>query len=349
MEKNQIQQKSESSFKNMDKNNLWLIIIVIAVFAIVSIAEPSKFLKSNNFQSMAYQFPEFGIMALGMMICMIAGGIDLSVVGISNLSGIIAALIITSTNDPSAGTIILAILAALLVGAGCGLFNGFLIGYLRIPAMLVTLCGLEVYSGLGLAITKGPAVTGIPESFQQIGNGLIGNTVPISLIVFIGLVAALWYILKYTQYGQQLYMMGANPTASKYAGINNLSVTVKTHIISGVLAAISGIIICSHYGSAKSDYGSSYTLLTLLIVILGGINPNGGKGKIAGVVLAILILQIISSAFSILRFNSFIKTFVFGLILIVVMIVQYWSVSGISSKSKTIKTIKEKKYEKNYK
>ena len=343
MDNNQLKQKSQFSFKKIDKNILWLFVIIVAVFVVVSLLSPKAFLKASNFQSMAYQFPEFGIMAFGMMICMIAGGIDLSVVGVANLTGIVAAMIMTSTDTPTPVTIIVAVIAAILAGATCGLFNGFLIGYLRIPAMLVTLCGLEIFSGLGLAITKGPAITGIPESFQQIGNGLLWGVMPISLLIFVGLTVLLWYLLKYTKYGQQVFMMGANPTASQYSGINNFAVTIKTYAFSGALAAISGIIICSHYGSAKSDYGSSYTLLTLLIVILGGVNPNGGKGKIAGVVLAVLILQIISSAFSILRFDSFIKTFVFGLVLIVVMIVEYWNISGIGQKRTGEKSLKEKK------
>lgn len=324
-----MEKESKFSIKKIDKHVLWLFIIVVAVFITVSLIAPKAFLKESNFQSMAYQFPEFSIMAFGMMICMISGGIDLSVVGIANLAGIVAALIMTSVGAPSGMTIVVALFAALLVGAISGFINGFLIGYLRIPSMLVTLGGLQIFTGLGLAITRGPAITGIPESFQQIGNGLIMGVVPVPLLIFVAVTLLLWYLLKYTIYGQQLFMMGSNPIASEYSGINNLRVTLKTYTLSGILAAISGMIITSHYGSAKSDYGSSYTLLTLLIVILGGVSPAGGKGKISGVVLAILILQIISSAFSILRFNSFIKTFVFGLVLIIVMVIEYLSMSGI--------------------
>lgn len=324
-----MEKERKFSLKKIDKHVLWLFIIIAGVFIFASLVAPKAFLRESNFKSMAFQFPEFGIMAFGMMICMVAGGIDLSVVGIANLSGIFAALVMTGMGTPTTVTIIGAVIAALVVGALSGFLNGLLIGYLRIPAMLVTLSGLQIYTGLGLAITKGPAITGIPESFQQIGNGLVFGAIPISLLVFAVITFIMWYILRYTIYGQQLFMMGANPITSEYSGINNFRVTLKTYTLSGILAAISGIIICSHYGSAKSDYGSSYTLLTLLIVILGGVSPAGGKGKISGVVLAVLILQIISSAFSILRFNSFIKTFVFGLVLIIVMIIEYLSLSGI--------------------
>lgn len=114
--------------------------------------------------------------------------------------------------------------------------------------------------------------------------------------------------------------MGTNNVASRYSGINNLKITLLTYMTSGILGAISGILMVSHYNSAKSDYGSSYTLLTLLIAVLGGTNPDGGRGNVLGVTLSIIVLQLVSSAFNILRVNSFIKTCVWGLILIAIMI-----------------------------
>lgn len=311
-------------FKSIDKNILWLALIIIGLVVWMTIAAPSNFWKGATFQSMAYQFPEFGIMSLGMMLCMIAGGIDLSVVGISNLAGIMAAVVMQAAGgDVNGGIIVAALVVAVAVGAGAGAFNGFMIGNLRIPAMLVTLSAQQIFMGLGIAITKGPAISGLPESFTAIANGLVFNAIPIPLFIFIAVVVILFLVLRFTVYGQQLYLMGANPTASAYSGINNFGVTMKTYMASGIMAAVAGIIVASHYGSAKADYGTSYQLLTLLIVILGGISPSGGKGKLAGVVLSILVLQIISSAFNILRFDSYLKTFVYGLVMIGVMMVQY--------------------------
>ncbi len=316
-------QKKVNVLKSIDKNILWLFVIIVALVIIMTFAAPGQFLTISNFQSMTFQFPEFGIMALGMMLCMIAGGIDLSVVGVSNLAGIVAAVIMKTAGIDNTGAIVGAVIAAVAVGIGAGAFNGFMIGNLRIPAMLVTLSSQQIFTGLGLAITKGPAITGLSDAFKTIGNGLFLGVIPYSLLIFVGVVIVLMLILKYTVYGQQLYLMGANPTASQYSGINNFGVTMKTYMASGIMAAIAGIVVCSHLGSAKSDYGTTYTLLTLLIVILGGVSPAGGKGKLAGVVLSIIVLQVISSAFSILRFDSFLKTFVWGLVLIVVMMVQY--------------------------
>lgn len=301
------------------KNNFILILLGVFIFVVMTILAPRAFLRPANLKGMAVQFPEFGILAFGMMLAMISGGIDLSLVGIANLSSIVAAVIMLHFGD-SVLSILLGILGSLVVGMACGVFNGFLIGYLKIPAMLVTLCGLQLYSGLGLAITKGPALTGLPEAYGQIANGSLPGGIPNTIVIFLIVAVVVAYILRSTTYGSHVSFLGTNEIAAKYSGINNLKVTILTYMISGIMGSIGGILISSHYNSAKSDYGKSFTLLTLLIVVLGGTDPNGGKGNVLGVTLAIIVLQMISSAFNILRVNSFVKTFVWGLILIVIML-----------------------------
>lgn len=311
--------KGKTALKNADKNTLALLGISVAIFIIMGILAPSSFLGVANLQGMCVQFPEFGILALGMMLAMISGGIDLSLVGIANFASIVGVVVMLRMGGTPA-SILAGIVCAIGVGALCGIFNGFLIGYLRIPPMLVTLCGLQLYTGLGLAITKGPALTGLPESFSLIANGAIAG-IPIALMVFIVVVLAVAFLLRSTVYGQHVSYMGTNDTASRYSGINNLKITIITYLASGVLGALGGLLMASHYNSAKSDYGSSYTLLTLLIAVLGGTDPAGGKGKVIGVTLAVIVLQLVSSAFNILRVNGFVKTFVWGLMLLVIMTV----------------------------
>lgn len=303
--------------RTVDTYTLILIVLSILITVAMGVYKP-KFLGNANIQSMLVQLPEYGILAFGMMIAMISGGIDLSLVGIANLSGIVAAVVMLKFNGEPIG-IVLGILAALCVGVLCGIFNGFLIGYLKIPAMLVTLSGLQVFSGLSLIITKGPAITGLPESFAKIANGTFFSVIPYSAIVFILIVILLSYLMGQTVFGKQLYLMGTNAVAAAFSGINILKTTIIAYIISGILGSTAGILMASHYNSAKSDYGSSYTLLSLLIAVLGGVDPDGGDGKVQGVFFAIIVLQLVSSAFNILRINAFIKTFAWGLLLILVL------------------------------
>lgn len=311
-------EKIKKHLKDLNKNSTMLFLIAICIFGVMAILEPSSFLGIKNIQGMCTQFPEFGLISLGMMLAMISGGIDLSLVGIANFSGIVAADIMVKTGGSLFG-IMLGCGAAIVVGAVCGCFNGYMIGFLQIPAMLVTLCGLQLYTGCGMIITKGPAITGLPSVYSVLGNGTVAG-IPIVFLVFIAVALGVAFLLKLTIYGQHVRYMGTNATASKYSGIYNLSVTMKTYLISGVLGSLAGLIMISRYNSAKTDYGSSYTLLSLLIVVLGGTNPDGGKGNVTGVVLSVIVLQLVSSAFNIMRVESSLKTFVWGIILIVVIV-----------------------------
>ena len=321
--------------KKFDHNTLSLLGMYVVVLVAMLILNPSGYYSALNIRSMFYLFPEYGVLTFGMMLCMISGGIDLSLVGIANLSGVVAAYIMVHMGgtEAGAGAIILAIVAALLVGAVCGCFNGFLIGYVKIPPMLVTLCGLQLYTGRALAITTGPGITGLPQGYNSIANGTFAG-MPYTFPIFAIVTLVVAFVLKSTTYGQKVYFLGSNAEASRYSGINNLKVIITTYLISGVLGSISGILSSSHYGSGKSNYNTSYTLLSLLIVVLGGVHPDGGKGKVIGVTLAIVLLQLISSAFSILRIDTVITDLVYGAILIIALIITNVSASRAAKAKK---------------
>ena len=308
-----------------DGNLVRLFFIMVGVFVLMAALRPEKFLTANNFTSMAYQMPEIGVFAIAVMMAMLLGGIDLSVVGVGNLSGIVATMTIIAL-QPTLGTwpsIWIGIALALCTGIACGFLNGFLIAKVGIPAMLATLGSMEIFSGIGIAVTKGAAVFGTPDEFTFIGaKAYLG--IPGPMIVFILVVIIFTIFLQKKQYGMELYLLGTNPKASRFSGIKNTSVIIKTHVAASVLASIAGIIIASRANSAKADYGSSYTLQCLLVAILGGVNPSGGFGTVIGVVMAICTLQFLSSGFSILRFDSYLKTFIWGAVLIAAMIMNYY-------------------------
>lgn len=305
-------------FISSNKNTLSLFAIALLVTLVMGFLAPRTFLSAENFQSMTIQFAEYGVLAFGMMLAIISGGFDLSLVGIANLAGVVAVVTMKSMGASNA-TIPVGIIVALLVGVICGTLNGFMIGYMKVPAMLVTLCGQQLYTGISLIITKGPALQGLPDGFSFIANGLLGF-IPMALIVFAVVAFAVHFIMRSTVYGQHLLYMGTNATASKYSGIRNLKITVQTYMLTGVIGAIGGILMASHYNSVKPDYGATYILLTMLIAVLGGTNPDGGAGSVLDVTLAIIVLQLISSSFNIIGINSFMKTFIYGVILLAVMI-----------------------------
>lgn len=311
-----------------DQNLKRLLIITILIFVIMSLLKPDKFFTFNNLESMAFQFPEFGLLSLAMLLAMLSGGIDLSVVGIANLSSIFAALIFTNmlSADATGGKILLvtllAILVALVTGVICGLLNGFLIARIGITPILTTLGTMQLFTGIAIRITEGHSIFGFPEGFLKIGNESL-LIFPIPFIMFIVITILISVMLNKTTFGYKLYMMGANPTAARFSGINNIKITIKTYMLSGLLAALAAIILMSRTNSAKADYGTSYTLQAVLVAILGGVNYEGGFGNVAGIVLAVLSLQFLSSGFNIMRFSPFIGEFVWGALLITVMAANY--------------------------
>ena len=301
------------------------------VLILMAILKGDTYFTIPNLRSMFFQFPEYGILTFGMMMCMIAGGIDLSLVGIMNLAGVFSALFIKNMGGRTV-SILIGIIAALIVGAACGAFNGFIIGSLNIPAMLVTLCGLELYSGLALAITGGPAINSLPDAFKNIANGSVG-AIPIVIFIFIAVLLIVTFIMKCTVFGHEIYYLGTNAQASKYSGINNLKVTILTYMCSGILGSIAGIVITSHLNSAKSSNGSSYTTLSLLIAVLGGINPDGGEGKVGGVLLSIVLLQLVANAFTIMRAPDTTRTLVNGCLLVLALIIDKVTVTRKARRS----------------
>lgn len=325
-----------------DTQFLRLVVILIILFAAVSIFRPERFLSIDNFQAMASQFPEFGMMSLGIMLTMIIGGIDLSVVGVANLTAIIAAKFLLMSAPEGALesqkilAIILAIAAGMASGAICGFINGNLVSRIGIPPILATLGSMQLFTGVAIIITEGRTISRLPLLYSKIVRTNVFGFIPLSLVVFILAVIIIGIVLKRTTYGMSIYMMGSNPTASKFSGLNNVRLTNRTYTYSGFLASIGGLIMLANYNSAKPDYGSAYTLQCILIVVLGGVNPDGGYGKVGGVAIAILILQILSSGLNMFpTISNFYRPLIWGTVLLIVMVVNY--VSGVNQTRKASK------------
>ena len=313
-----------------------LLLIAVCVFGLMSVMSPDKFLSSQNLTSMAFQFPEFAILALAMTIAMMTGGIDLSVVGVANLSAVLAAIILTNFSGPEMASaqsvwwLVLAIVAALLIGAIAGLVNGSLIAFFGLPPILATLGSGLVFTGFAIAMTGGSAVMGFPDTVALIGNAQVFG-IPIPLILFSLLATILHLILTRTAFGLSVTMYGANPLAALYAAIDLNRMLLKVYVISGMFSSVAGLIVMSRANSAKADYGSSYLLLAVLIAVLGGVNPYGGYGRVIGVVLAVLSMQFLSSGLNMLQVSNFARELIWGVLLIVVMVLNTHSLAYLRS------------------
>jgi simple sugar transport system permease protein len=144
------------------------------------------------------------------------------------------------------------------------------------------------------------------------------------LFIFIAVLLVVAFVMKSTVFGNEVYFLGSNAKAARYSGINTLKVTILAHAFSGALGGVSGILITSHLNSAKSSNGETYTLLSLLIVVLGGVHPDGGKGRVMGVALATLLLQLIANAFGLMHMDDNAKTFINGCMLVAALLLDVW-------------------------
>ncbi len=317
-----------------DGNILRLFIACVAIFVGMSILKPDVFPTAENFLSMGSQFPEIGILAMAIMITMLTGGIDLSVVSIANLSGVLAALVIRALipADAEAGQVMMglaaAITAAFLSGALAGLINGALVAYVNLTPILATLGTMTLYTGLTVAMTRGNAVFA-ENRLVFIGNTNVLGFIPIPLIIFAVVVALFALLLNRTPFGVKVYMIGSNINAARFSGINVRRVLLTTYIISGLLAAVVAVIFLGRNNSAKWDFAPSYVLQAIVVAVLAGVNPSGGSGRVLGIVLAILALQFVSTGMNMLLFTisggQFFKEFAWGALLLTIMVANHLS------------------------
>ena len=311
------------------------LILMMGVWAVfMAITRFDKFYTLINFQTMASQFPEFGLMSLGIMVCMITGGIDLSTVGVANLVSICTATLMkavaTEENEIAVYVIPLCFVIAILMGAAAGAFNGFLVSRVRIPPILATLGTSELFTGIGIVITDGKAVSKLPRMYSSAINSKIFGLIPTQLVFFAVMALVIWFLLMRTTYGTKIYMIGTSSKAAVFSGIRTNLLLVKTYMISGICAALGGMVMLANYNSARADYGTVYTLQCVLIVVLGGVNPNGGSGKVSGVVLAICLLQMLQTGIN--RFpqiSSYYISLIWGGVLILVMVLNYFTEHNI--------------------
>lgn len=331
--------------KNIDDYVARLTVMLLGLLILFIIVKPESFVSLETWTSMGYQFPEYGLMALGVMLTMITGGIDLSSVGVANMASITSASVLLSTAPEGAdgttalGGVLLAIGVALAIGALAGLFNGFLVAIVKIPSILVTLGTLELFTGIGIVISEGKPISGLNLIYSEAMGGSIAG-LPTPFVIFMIMAIIIGFLLNKNAFGTKLYMLGTNPTAAKFSGLNSASLLIRTYIMSGLCASVAGLVMMANYNSAKADYGVAYTLLTVLIVVLGGVNPNGGSGRIVGVVLAILILQVLSSGLNLFpEISNFYRPLIWGGVLLLVIStnnVKTWQWRSLFSRTKEL-------------
>lgn len=313
--------KRLKQFINHDLNLSILIGITAVVLLWSAVSFGTSMFSMRNFQSMAFQIPEFGFLALAMMLSNMIGGIDLSIIANANVVAIFTGYVLNG--QWAAGTegisrVLLALALATVCSCLFGFFNGFLVSKTSAPPLIATLGTMTLFKGLGMALTGGSSVGGIIPEFAAVGKA-IWLGVPVIFWIFLIVTVLLGFIMSKSGFGRKLYLYGTNATASRFSAIPNERICTLTFILTGLLSGIAGLIILSRVNSAKVGYGDSYLLQTMIVCVIGGIDPNGGRGTVWGVLIAVLLMQIMSSSFTIMSLSPYTKKLIWGFMLILVL------------------------------
>ena len=299
-----------------------LIALLVALLLVFGLLLGDRLFNPTSIRSMAFQLPELGILSLAMMVALLSGGLDLSIIATANLVALTMAYIITTMLPADPGLLwgvwqIAALLAGLVVALAIGALNGFVIAYLGVSPILATLGSMTLIKGIAIGLTRGGILSSFPEPIVYIGNGSVFG-IPVVVLIFVVAALVMSVVLGRTPFGQTLNMLGSNEAATRYSGVDTRRALVKVYMISSLLAAIAGVVMMARFNSANAAYGESYLLITILAAVLGGISPSGGFGKVGGLVLALVILQLISTAFNLLDFSQFLTLAIWGGTLIAV-------------------------------
>jgi len=296
-----------------------LILVTIGILVLMALTLGSKMYNPRNFSSMAFQISEFAVLSLGMGIVMLLGGIDLSIVSNANLSGIMAAYVLTNKGILAAigepMTVALAIVVALVVATAAGAFNGILITKFSVNPIVATLGTMILYQGISMAATGGQGITDFPKLYADFGTATLFS-VPYVFWLFLIIALALVFVMGYTGFGKKIYMIGENHTAARFSAINNERIVTIAYAIAGLMAGFAAIMIIARVNSAKVGYGDTYLLQAILVCVLAGISPSGGKGKVVGIILALFCIQILQSAFTLWQFTPYAKRLIWGIMLL---------------------------------
>jgi len=295
-------------------------IIVAFVLLCVALTFLNKyFLTPENISNILLQTSINGVLAMGMTLVILTGGIDLSVGSVLAFSSIVAATFVTGDNPHSP---VVALLVGMVTGGLLGLINGWIIAYLKIPPFVATLGMLSVARGLTYAYTGGMPVPNLSESFLNLGEGsLLG--VPVQVLIFLLIFGVLWVVLNHTTYGRSVYAVGGNAKSARTAGISTNPVIASVYVIAGLLAGLGGLILTARTSSALPQAGVSYELDAIAAVVIGGTSLSGGVGSIAGTLLGALIIGTINNGLDLLGVSSAYQQIVKGCIIVVAVLLDY--------------------------
>lgn len=319
-------------FKALRKSNMTAIgIVLLIMVAIASIVSP-YFLDKYNLQSLIRDLAFIGMIGVGQALLLLIGELDLSVGKIASLSGILSGMLMVQYNvNPY-----IAFIVALIMGALFGAVNGIIITKLKLNPMVATIGMSGVYGGINLVLTKGKAITGIPQEVHFLGKESIGF-VPIPFIIAIIILFLILFLVKKTKTGRYIYAIGNSKEAAKILGIKVDKIRVMIYSIVGFISAIAGILYVARLGSAQSAIGENWPMNSIASSVIGGVALTGGVGNPAGAMIGAGVISVIQNMIVLFGINVYWQSAVSGFV--VVLAISFSSISYLIRERKERKVI----------
>ncbi len=298
---------SHRSFKELGP-----IIAFLSLAVFTAVLNP-RFLTPFNLQTLGRQIAIFGILAIGETFVIMAGGgaIDLSPGSMIALTGVMAAWLMTHGVPVS-----LSVLLILPFSIGVGVWHGFFVTRLKVPAFIITLGTLTIARGMSAVITKGWPIIGLPSAFLKLGQGsILGIPIPVWILALLGLIMD--FLLRKTVFGKHLRAVGGNETAARFSGVNVNRVRMITFMISGFMAGTAGLIVAARLSQGQPGVGSMYELYAIASAVIGGTSLTGGEGSVLGSIVGASIISLLWNALVMLNVSTYWHNVVIGMVIVV--------------------------------
>lgn len=289
-----------------------IFIALLALIAFFSIMNPN-FLSVKNGTNILLQVAELGLIAIPLSLLLITGVVDLSVGSIASMSAVISGMTMSATGSMAVG-----LLAGVVFGALAGAINGYLVAYLRLNPIVITLGFLSVWGGAAMLLSGGRTVTRseLPEAFRALGTFSIGP-IPFRLVLFIVVAALAWYFLARHRVGRAIYAIGGNERAAHLMGLSVVRTRFVLFVVSGAAAAVAGVMLAAKVQSVSPAIGLNMEMEALTVVLLGGVAFAGGAGRMGGVIAGLLFFGVLRSGLVFMQASPFLQTVIVGMTLVI--------------------------------
>lgn len=296
--------------KSFLRENIAIIggLLVLCVFLTFM---SDSFLTQSNLMTLLRQMTNNVFLTLGVMMCIIIGGIDISVGSVFALGGTVAAGMIAHYNMPIA----VSILIGLLAGAACGAFNGFFVSVVKVPAFIATMAMLNIARRISYLMTNAEPIRCTEKAFTKLGTGRLG-ILPLPVIYAVVWIVIVWLFLNKTRMGRYVYAVGGNIEAAKFSGINIKVVQFTVHTISGFLAAWAGIVMAARMYSGQPAVASGWEMDAVAASALGGVSLMGGSGSVVSAMIGVMIIGVLKNGLNLMNVNSFWQLIIQGLVVL---------------------------------